>query len=115
MNLEGFDEFWLIYPRKVAKEAARRMYRKALKLTTPAEILRGVQQYAAERKGADPKYTKHPATWLNSGCWNDEPASQGVYRNGNSLIGAFDRLQQYLESADDRSPGPDDLLRLSQG
>lgn len=91
-ELEGFDEFWRIYPRKVAKEAARRMYRKSLKLTTSAEILRGAQQYAAERKEADPKYTKHPATWLNSGCWSDEPAPQGVYRNANSVIAAADRI-----------------------
>jgi hypothetical protein len=30
--------------------------------------------YAAKVAGQDPKFTKHPATWLNAECWTDEPA-----------------------------------------
>jgi hypothetical protein len=31
------------------------------------------QAYARERHGQDPQYTKYPATWLNKGCYDDEP------------------------------------------
>lgn len=92
-QLNGFDEFWAIYPRHVAKQAAARMYKRAIKSTTPDRIKRGAARYAQERAGQDPAYTKHPATWLNGGCWDDEPAA---VRNGNgerdATMEAFDRL-----------------------
>lgn len=112
---KGFSEFWKVYPRKVAKEAARRMYCRALKIVDPETILRGATRYADERSREDPKFTKHPATWLNAGCWDDETTPQGVYRNGNSVLGAFDRLEQALASADDHEAGSHDLLGVPQG
>lgn len=30
-------------------------------------------RYAGERSGEDPTFTKHPSTWLNAGCWADQP------------------------------------------
>lgn len=72
-ELEGFEQFWSIYPRKVGKLAAKKMYKRGLKITTSAEIIRAAKLYADERKGKEPQFTKHPATWLNSGCWEDYP------------------------------------------
>jgi hypothetical protein len=69
-----FDAFWAVYPRKVGKKEAQRAWAKAIKDgATADELLAGVRRYAAERAGQDPTYTKHPATWLNKGCWDDEP------------------------------------------
>jgi hypothetical protein len=69
----AFEEFWRQYPKKVAKLAAQKAFARAVKNgTAPAEILAGAMRYAAERDGQDSKYTKHPATWLTSGCWADE-------------------------------------------
>jgi hypothetical protein len=70
----GFEAWWSPYPRKVAKGAARKAYRKIVDghRATPAELLAGCRRYAAERDGQDPRYTKHPATWLNGECWKDE-------------------------------------------
>lgn len=72
-----FEEFYRQYPKRVAKAAALRAYRTVItkKLATPEQLLAGVLRYAAERTGQDPRYTKHPATWLNSGCWADEAAA----------------------------------------
>lgn len=71
---QRFDEFWKAYPRKVGKIAAERAYAKALTAGhDPALIIEGARFYAMERKLQDPQYTKHPATWLNAGCWQDEP------------------------------------------
>lgn len=70
-ELLGFDEFWAVYPRKVAKLAAKRMYARALKLTTPEAILEATRKYANEREGKDIQFTAHAATWLNAGRWDD--------------------------------------------
>ncbi len=67
------------------------------KLATPADLLSGAMRYAAERSGQDPKYTKHPATWLNSGCWSDEPSApitSTIDANGNQIRPPPDRRQQ---------------------
>lgn len=72
--LSGFDEFWATYPRPKEKIRARTAYDKALKHGTHAEIMNGVRRYTAEHKGKDPQYIKHPATWLNAGCWMDYDA-----------------------------------------
>ncbi len=108
-ELEGFSEFWSVYPRHVAKLAAIRMYKRALKKTAPATIIAAARRYASERAGQDQAFTKHPATWLNGGCWDDESAPS---KQRPGVIGALDRLEQYLASVDDHQGGADDLLGL---
>jgi hypothetical protein len=75
-NDANFEDWYRQYPKKVAKAAALKAYRAVItkKLATPEELLAGAMRYAAERSGQDPKYTKHPSTWLQGGCWADEPA-----------------------------------------
>jgi hypothetical protein len=71
---EDFATFWSTYPRKIAKGAARRAWDKALKAGhNAAEITAGAARFATERAGQDPKYTPHPASWLNAERWGDEP------------------------------------------
>jgi uncharacterized protein YdaU (DUF1376 family) len=91
-QMDGFDDFWSAYPRKVAKGAAERSYAKALSVIAdpdPPSVLRS----AAERFAAsnpDPQFTPHPATWLNSRRWEDEtderpdPSSSQTARGGQS-------------------------------
>ena len=67
----GFEEFWKVYPRRVEKQAAIRMYNRAIKKTTPATILTVARRYANERAGKEMSFIKHPATWLNSERWED--------------------------------------------
>ena len=69
-----FEVWWVQYPLKKAKVAACKAYGAVIskKLASPEELLAGALRYAAERSGQDPHYTKHPATWLNKGCWADE-------------------------------------------
>lgn len=73
MTDDGFDTFWSTYPRKIGKGAARKAWAKALKTADAATITAGAARYATERAGQDPKYTPHPATWLNAERWADEP------------------------------------------
>jgi hypothetical protein len=84
--LAGFEEFYRAYPRKVAKESARRAYAKALDVgVTAQELLSGAERFALEReREPDPakreKFTPHAATWLSQGRWLDEPAQNHSQR-----------------------------------
>jgi len=69
--LLGFEDFWSAYDLKKSKSLAQ----KAWKQINPdenlfSEILHAVHAYV--RNTPDKKYRKHPATWLNQKCWNDE-------------------------------------------
>lgn len=75
---DTFAVFWKEYPRKVAKAAAL----KAWKKLRPSEVL--VTQILAalqQQKESDNwlkdggKFIPHPATWLNGGRWEDEEPS----------------------------------------
>jgi hypothetical protein len=90
---EGFDEFWSMYPRPVAKLAAMKAYKRALSHATSAEINQGAVRYASEREGKDDQYTAHPATWLNGGRWEDKVQANG---NRQSLLGAIKRFENSL-------------------
>lgn len=76
--MSDFEAFWRVYPRRVAKIKARTAYDKAINKhgATHEQILAGAIRYARERLGEDPQFTKHPATWLNGGCWEDESGHQ---------------------------------------
>lgn len=67
---EQFEAFWRSYPRRVAKGAARSAFVKAIKKTTLEAMLEAVTKYVA-MKPEKIDY-KHPATWLNGECWDDE-------------------------------------------
>jgi hypothetical protein len=70
-ELEGFDEFWETYPRKVRKVASRDAYATALTKATPAVLIAGARRYAAT-PGLEERFTAHPVTWLNQERWTDE-------------------------------------------
>lgn len=72
---DRFDEFWTAYPRKIAKPAAVKAWTKATKNgANPDAVIAAAARYATTRAGEDPRYTAHPATWLNNERWNDQPA-----------------------------------------
>jgi len=69
---DWFDIFWSIYPRRVEKDAARRAFAKAKAKATPHVICEGARRYRDD-PFREQEFTKHPTTWLNKGCWDDEP------------------------------------------
>lgn len=71
---DSFREFWAIYPRRVAKEAARKAYAAALEDGADvAALIEGARRYAAARAGEAERYTAHASTWLRGQRWQDEP------------------------------------------
>ena len=73
-NRDWFAEFWSIYPRRIGKRHALKAFQQACKRSDPEEILAGAQLVAELVKSGkqDLQYTKHPQTWLNGDCWEDE-------------------------------------------
>jgi hypothetical protein len=71
-----FETFWAAYPRKVGKQAAMKSYAKALKLTTPEQILDGIKTLRDETAGKESQFIPHPSSWLNAGRWEDEAPKQ---------------------------------------
>ena len=71
-NEKDFEEFWSVYPRRVAKQAAQKAFKAALGHADTQTIIAG-----AKRLRDDPnrlqEFTAHPATWLNQGRWDDDP------------------------------------------
>ncbi|MGY3496683.1 helix-turn-helix domain-containing protein [Bradyrhizobium sp. USDA 4502] len=94
---EGFEEFYAAYPRHVARGAAEKAYARIIRAgeATPDELLVAARRYADERNGQEPKFTKHPATWLSKQCWLDEPAARPEtpaerIKRQSGLLGNFD-------------------------
>jgi hypothetical protein len=73
------EELYRLYPRKRDKKRALSAIRSALKEADFDTLKKAVLDYAKERKGQDQKFTKHPATWFNGECWNNEPEKQDLY------------------------------------
>lgn len=76
-DLADFGAFWLVYPKRRDREAAIKAWRAAVaRGADPQRIIAAATAYANERVSENPKYTKYPATWLNKGCYDDEPDPQ---------------------------------------
>ncbi|ROP78307.1 helix-turn-helix protein [Frigoribacterium sp. PhB107] len=70
-----FREFYEVYPRHVAKQAAEKAFRKAIaqKGVTAGDVIEGARRFAADPNLPERQYVPHPASWLNAGRWDDEP------------------------------------------
>lgn len=70
---EGFDKFWEVYPRRVAKDRARRAWVAAVKRAGSVDVIvEGARRYRDDRNRVE-AFTAHPATWLAGGRWDDDP------------------------------------------
>ena len=68
-----FEMFWAEYPRKKEKKNALKSFDKAIKDGVGlSDLIEGAKKYALSVEGKEQKYIKHPKTWLNGGCWDDE-------------------------------------------
>lgn len=104
---EEFDEWYGHYPRKVAKGAARRAFRKARKLAEQADLLSAAKSYAASTAGKDKEFIAHPATWLNGERWldsdkvNDAPGPVSVERRvqvAKDWLARHDDIPTWMDS-----------------
>jgi len=88
-----FEAFWSLYPIKKAKVDARKKWDLLMKNgVDPEKLIVASTKYAAERKGQEPKYTKHASTFLGPGKHYEECLQQvqpeskvGPERNWNKM------------------------------
>jgi hypothetical protein len=66
-----FDDFWVLYPRHVAKLAARKAWAKVDPACHVA-ILEALVSWRPVWRDKDPEYLPHASTWLNGERWEDE-------------------------------------------
>ena len=85
-DIYPFDEFWSAYPKKKAKEAARKAWAK-LKPdeTLGKEIIQAVTDSAKTKDWIkeNGKYIPYPATYLNGKRWEDERNEANGENTGN--------------------------------
>jgi len=97
----GFeDRFWPRYPHKVGKIKARKAFVDALRRVDLETMLAALDRYIAK---TDDRPWCNPATWLNEGRWDDNPASQSrAPPRGRGNNGGFTGVlvDRYLERTD---------------
>lgn len=72
MTDSTFELFWNAYPHKVGKKAAEKKYWIVRREVDHDTIMHGLALYKETKP--DWKAWCNPATWLNQGRWEDQPA-----------------------------------------
>jgi hypothetical protein len=68
-----FGEWYAAYPLHKSPGDAEKAWERAVRDgANPQVLIAAAKSYASQRRGEDPRYTKHPASWLNKKCWLDE-------------------------------------------
>ncbi len=70
---DAWGRFWSAYPHKVAKLDAQRAFARAQKKRVPWDKFWGALQSYVNK--TDDRPWCNPATWLNGGRWDDQPAA----------------------------------------
>lgn len=71
-----FEEFWGVYPRKVARKASEAKWSQISEAGTDMQmVLDAAKTYAHDPNLPEKKFIPHPLTWLNQGRWDDEPCA----------------------------------------
>ena len=87
-----FEEFWVLYPKKVEKKKSGDRYGRALdRGILHGDIMAGLNGYIRHIKShnIEPEFIKHPTTWLNNECWNDEYSSMASGKKKCRIEGLF--------------------------
>ena len=75
MGDEEFEQFWKIYPRRVAKAEARKAWKQVEKLRPPTpDLLKAVYAARASRDWLkdDGQFIPYPSSWLRGERWDDQ-------------------------------------------
>lgn len=100
-----FETFWAAYPKKKAKDDARRAWNKrkpdqALLDQMLAAI--AVQSRESDWLKKDGQFIPYPATWLNAGRWTDvlEVASAGLSDTARYNMASVAEMERLLREAE---------------
>jgi len=95
-----FDQFWMAYPRKVAKATAQKAWVKiGPEEQLVGDILNALEQqktsHAWQKDGG--AYIPHPATWLNGRRWEDEVGHSEAVGGVSSMDEEFCSLRRFAD------------------
>lgn len=85
-----FPLFWVAYPRKVSKVAAKKVFDK-LKVDDSLlkQMLKALDVQKQSRQWQTKEYIPHPTTWLNQRRWEDETEEEQEEALKQTDIGLF--------------------------
>lgn len=84
-NRASFDEFWAVWPNRIAKAAAEKAWKKLSQPDRLSAIESAPRWFASWRKQHPDASGIHPATYLNQQRWKDEALSQPSNRYQQKL------------------------------
>lgn len=106
----SFDDFWELYPKKVAKKDARMAWQK-IKVTAEmwARIVESIAAHKVSEGWLDRGglFIPHAATWINGERWDDEVEValkimfcrwRGCGKAGTKKIGEFDFCETHFHA-----------------
>jgi hypothetical protein len=99
--VSDFDQFWKAYPKKTGKVAAEKAFKKAKKNLPPTADLIAIieaQKQQQQWKKDGGQYIPNPATWLNQGRWEDEPAEVRQQIFSDKVEAGLEGVQAWLAS-----------------
>jgi hypothetical protein len=100
LTQNDFEIFWSIYPRKVSKKPAGKIYARLISQGIDNKtLIDGATAYAewCKRNAEEPQFIKHPSTWLNNECWNDELVDKVAPKSG------YDKQREIQEREQDQA------------
>ncbi len=115
-----FNKFWELYPRKIEKKKTEEIFHNKIREKDFEDLEKAVKNYVSHTEDSDPKFIKHPSTWLET--WDDwvsmeeslpkvdldlKMNSTGLYQTLNKgvcrYLFTFETLEEYEEYKNDES------------
>jgi len=92
-NIKAFDEFWILYDKKVSKSNCIKKW-NLLSAKDQTDILIALPKYIESTP--DKKFRKNPLTYLNQKSWKDEIIQKGSNFDYKSLLSVSHKdIQKY--------------------
>lgn len=91
-----FDEFWLVCPRKIGKDAAERAWVDALKHEEAEAIIAAMRGFAGLSKDTPDRFIAAPGKWLSERRWMDEDVSGSMPLDPEIAAEVQDRADKLL-------------------
>jgi hypothetical protein len=92
----GFDVFWQLWPRKVARPNALLAWRRAMRRADSSDVIAGAESWRAawQTAGTSSRFIPHAATWLNRDGWHDPADVQPEQRSRLDVLSVLDRVTE---------------------
>tara|TARA_R110000772_G_scaffold254024_1_gene369867 strand:+ start:704 stop:1444 length:741 start_codon:yes stop_codon:yes gene_type:complete len=95
-----FDIFWNLYDHKKSRDTAFKKWMK-LSIEDMNKCIEVIPKYV--KSTPDKDFRKHPSTWLNQKCWNDEITEEKIVDTFDmDNPPSQDNRQEYLEWMEER-------------